>query len=39
MMLAVAAHEDLELRQFDIRTAFLNGPLEEEVYLRLQQAL
>jgi hypothetical protein len=34
MMLAVAAHEDLELRQFDIRTAFLNGPLEEEVYMR-----
>jgi hypothetical protein len=39
MMLAVAAHEDLELRQLDIRTAFLNEPLKEEVYLRLQQAL
>ena len=34
MVLAVAAHEDLELRQFDVRTAFLNGKLEEEVYLR-----
>jgi hypothetical protein len=34
MMLAVAAHEALELRQLDIRTAFLNGPLEKEVYLR-----
>ena len=34
MLLAVAAHEDLELRQFDIRTAFLNGELEEEVYVR-----
>jgi hypothetical protein len=34
MMLAVAARENLEQRQFDIRTAFLNGHLEEEVYLR-----
>ena len=34
MVLAVAAHEDLELRQFDIRTAFLNGELREEVYIR-----
>ena len=34
MMLAVAAHEDLELRQFDVRTAFLNAPLDSEVYLR-----
>jgi hypothetical protein len=34
MMLAVAAQEEDELRQFDIRTAFLNGPLQEEVYLR-----
>jgi hypothetical protein len=31
MMLAVAARGNLELRQFDIRTAFLNGHLEEEV--------
>jgi hypothetical protein len=34
MILATCAHEDLEMRQFDIRTAFLNGELEEEVYLR-----
>jgi Reverse transcriptase (RNA-dependent DNA polymerase) len=34
MVLAVAAHEDLELRQFDIKTAFLNAELEEEVYIR-----
>ena len=33
-ILALAAHEDLELRQFDIRTAFLNADLEEEVYMR-----
>jgi hypothetical protein len=35
MMQAVAAHEGLELRQFDIKTAFLNGYLVEEVYIRL----
>jgi hypothetical protein len=34
MMLAVAAHEGLELRQFDIKAAFLHGYLEEEVYIR-----
>jgi hypothetical protein len=34
MMMAVAAHEDLELQQFDVRTAFLNGWLKEGVYLR-----
>jgi hypothetical protein len=34
MRLAVAAQEGLELRQFDIKTAFLNGYLKEEVYIR-----
>jgi hypothetical protein len=33
MMLAVAAHECLELRQFDIKTAFSNGYLKEEAYI------
>jgi hypothetical protein len=35
MTLAVAAHEGLELRQFDMKTAFFNGYLKEEVYIRL----
>jgi hypothetical protein len=34
MILAVSAREGLVLRQFDICTAFLNGELEEEVYVR-----
>jgi hypothetical protein len=31
MIRAVSAHENLVLRQFDVRTAFLNGELEEKV--------
>jgi hypothetical protein len=34
MMLAVAAHEELELRQVDIRTTFVKRHLEEKAYLR-----
>jgi hypothetical protein len=34
MLFAVSAHENLVLRQFDIRTACVSGELEEEVSLR-----
>ena len=33
IMLALAAHFDYEIWQMDVRTAFLNGELEEEVYM------
>jgi hypothetical protein len=33
MMLAVAAHEGLDIRQFDIKTAFVNGSFKEGVYI------
>jgi hypothetical protein len=39
MMMAIAAHEDLGLRQFDVRTAFLNGWLKQEVDLRVPAGL
>jgi hypothetical protein len=33
-ILAIAASEDLELWQYDVKTAFLNGSLEEDIYLQ-----
>ena len=32
-MLAIAAFYDYEIRQMDVKTAFLNGFLEEELYM------
>ena len=33
MLLSLAAAVDLEIHQFDVKTAFLNVPLEEEIYM------
>ena len=33
IIMALVAHYDLELHQIDIKTAFLNGDLEENVYM------
>jgi hypothetical protein len=33
LILAIVAHIDLELYQMNVRTAFLNGELNEEIYM------
>ena len=33
ILLAIAAHYDYEIWQMDVKTAFLNGNLTEEVYM------
>lgn len=38
-ILALAAAENLEMVQFDIKTAFLNGDLEEEIYMAIPEGM
>jgi hypothetical protein len=33
ILLAYATHHDFKLYQIDIKSAFLNGPIKEEVYV------
>jgi hypothetical protein len=32
--MALVAHFDIELHQMDVKTTFINGDLEEEVYMK-----
>ena len=38
-LLSTTALNDYELRQLDVKTAYLNGPLEEEIYMRAPPGL
>ena len=33
-LLSIATIKDYEIRQLDVKTAYLNGPLDEEIYMR-----
>jgi hypothetical protein len=35
ILLALAAQLDMEIHQMDVKSAFLNGELEEEIYLEM----
>ncbi|GJY73643.1 integrase, catalytic region, zinc finger, CCHC-type containing protein [Tanacetum coccineum] len=37
MFIAYAAHKNITIFQMDVKTAFLNGPLKEEVYVSLPE--
>jgi hypothetical protein len=34
MLLAYATHHDFKLYQMDVKSAFLNGPIKEEMYMK-----
>ena len=34
ILLAIACHHDYEIWQMDVKTAFLNGELDETIYMR-----
>ena len=36
---AIVAHLDLNVYQFDVQTAFLNGKLKEEIYMRVPKGI
>ena len=33
MLIAIAAIHNIEIHQMDVKTAFLNGDLDEEIYM------
>lgn len=39
VMLALAANFDMEIAQFDVKTAFLNGDLTEEIYMQIPEGI
>lgn len=39
VILAMAAYHDMEIAQFDVKTAFLNGILDETIYMKIPDGI
>lgn len=39
VLLAIATEQDLEIQQFDVKTAFLHGDLTEEIYMTVPEGV
>lgn len=39
MLVAIAALHNLEIHQMDVKTAFLNGDLDEEIYMEQPEGI
>lgn len=39
ILLTLAGKENMKIKQFDVKTAFLNGQLEQEIYMKAPQGL
>lgn len=39
IIMATANYKDIKMRQFDVRTAFLNGYLQEDVYMKIPKGV
>ena len=39
MLIAIAAIHNLEIHQMDVKTSFLNGDLDEEIYMEQPEGL
>ena len=39
LILAIVAHMNLKLYQMDVKTAFLNGELDEEIYIYIYRSI
>lgn len=39
VLLSIAARDDLQIMQFDVKTAFLHGDLQEEIYMEIPEGV
>ena len=39
LILSIAAQQDMHVHQMDVKTSFLNGELQEEIYMEMPEGL